>query len=88
MCGWCVVMRREFFETWGGYDERFVFWRSDVDLGITFSLEEGRRAPSTDRCRCGASARARAIDSSTEIEPASLCRAGFGHTLIAIHLVL
>lgn len=32
MCGWCVAMDRIFFERWGGYDEQFVFWCSDIDL--------------------------------------------------------
>lgn len=32
MCGWCVAMSREFYRGWGGYDDRFVFWCSDIDL--------------------------------------------------------
>jgi len=32
MCGWCVVGQREAWEQLGFYDERFVFWCSDIDL--------------------------------------------------------
>lgn len=32
ICGWAVAFDRDWFHEWGGYDERYTLWCSDIDL--------------------------------------------------------
>lgn len=40
ICGWCVAMSRDWLDYWGGYDERFVLWCTEMDLAYQLILHD------------------------------------------------